>query len=114
MFGLSKRARSRDKWRTEPILRTHQGHLLPIPDLIALTDEVIYRAGVPDVDPARVQGTMMQDIENRCSELLARHVNAGAAAGMTMLKEGYAKPSLKKCRPIAARNEDKKVFSGRL
>jgi len=28
--------------------------------------------------------------------------------------EGYAKPSLKKCRPIAARNEDKKVFSGRL
>ena len=29
-------------------------------------------------------------------------------------KEGYAKPSLKKCRPIAARNEDKKVFSGRL
>jgi hypothetical protein len=87
MFGLSKRARSRDKWRTEPILRTHQGHLLPIPDLIALTDEVIYRAGVPDVDPARVQGTMMQDIENRCSELLARHVNAGAAAGMTMLKE---------------------------
>jgi len=29
-------------------------------------------------------------------------------------QEGYAKPSLKKCRPIAARNEDKKVFSGRL
>jgi len=29
-------------------------------------------------------------------------------------EEGYAKPSLKKCRPIAARNEDKKVFSGRL
>ena len=28
--------------------------------------------------------------------------------------EDYAKPSLKKCRPIAARNEDKKVFSGRL
>jgi len=28
--------------------------------------------------------------------------------------EGYAKPSLKKRRPIAARNEDKKVFSGRL
>jgi len=28
--------------------------------------------------------------------------------------ESYAKPSLKKCRPIAARNEDKKVFSGRL
>jgi hypothetical protein len=28
--------------------------------------------------------------------------------------EGYAKPSLKKCRPIAARNEDEKVFSGRL
>ena len=30
------------------------------------------------------------------------------------IKEGYAKPSLKKCRPIAARNEDEKVFSGRL
>ena len=30
------------------------------------------------------------------------------------LNEGYAKPSLKKCRPIAARNEDEKVFSGRL
>ncbi len=28
--------------------------------------------------------------------------------------EGYAKPSLKKYRPIAARNEDKKVFSGLL
>jgi len=34
--------------------------------------------------------------------------------GSTVFKEGYAKPSLKKCRPIAARNEDKKVFSGRL
>jgi hypothetical protein len=28
--------------------------------------------------------------------------------------EAYAKPSLKKYRPIAARNEDKKVFSGLL
>ena len=28
--------------------------------------------------------------------------------------EGYAKASLKKCRPIAARNEDKKVFNGLL
>jgi len=28
--------------------------------------------------------------------------------------EGYAKASLKKYRPIAARNEDKKVFSGLL
>ena len=31
-----------------------------------------------------------------------------------IIHEGYAKPSLKKCRPIAARNDDKKVFSGRL
>jgi len=29
-------------------------------------------------------------------------------------EEAYAKPSLKKYRPIAARNEDKKVFSGLL
>ena len=28
--------------------------------------------------------------------------------------EGYAKASLKKYRPIAARNEDKKIFSGLL
>jgi hypothetical protein len=28
--------------------------------------------------------------------------------------EAYAKPSLKKYKPIAARNEDKKVFSGLL
>jgi hypothetical protein len=28
--------------------------------------------------------------------------------------EGYAKASLKKYRPTAARNEDKKVFSGLL
>jgi hypothetical protein len=28
--------------------------------------------------------------------------------------EDYAKPSLKKYRPIAARNEDEKVFSGLL
>ncbi len=28
--------------------------------------------------------------------------------------EGYAKLSLKKYRPIAARNDDKKVFSGLL
>jgi len=35
-------------------------------------------------------------------------------SALDVLKEGYAKPSLKKCRPIAARNEDKKVFSGRL
>jgi len=43
-------------------------------------------------------------------------VIAGAGSGKTtsLVKEGYAKPSLKKCRPIAARNEDKKVFSGRL
>jgi hypothetical protein len=27
-------------------------------------------------------------------------------------KEGYAKLSLKKYRPIAARNEDRKVFNG--
>jgi hypothetical protein len=31
-----------------------------------------------------------------------------------VVKEAYAKPSLKKYRPIAARNEDKKVFSGLL
>ena len=29
-------------------------------------------------------------------------------------KEAYAKPTLKKYRPIAARNEDKKVFNGLL
>jgi hypothetical protein len=28
--------------------------------------------------------------------------------------ENYAKPSLKKYKPTAARNEDKKVFSGLL
>jgi hypothetical protein len=28
--------------------------------------------------------------------------------------EGYAKLSLKKYRPVAARNEDEKVFNGRL
>jgi hypothetical protein len=33
---------------------------------------------------------------------------------MHPLREAYAKPSLKKYRPIAARNEDKKVFSGLL
>jgi len=87
MFGLSKRERSGERWRTEPISRRHQGHLLPIPDLMALTDEIIDRAEVSTVDPARVQGTIMQDIEDRCSKLLARHVNAGAAAGMRVLKE---------------------------
>jgi hypothetical protein len=34
--------------------------------------------------------------------------------GIPACKEAYAKPSLKKYRPIAARNEDKKVFSGLL
>jgi hypothetical protein len=29
-------------------------------------------------------------------------------------EEDYAKPSLKKYRPMTARNEDKKVFSGLL
>ena len=38
----------------------------------------------------------------------------GISMGLALHYEGYAKPSLKKCRPIAARNEDKKVFSGRL
>jgi 8-oxo-dGTP pyrophosphatase MutT (NUDIX family) len=33
---------------------------------------------------------------------------------LTMYREDYAKPSLKKYRPIAARNEGKKVFSGLL
>ena len=37
-----------------------------------------------------------------------------ATTGVLVALESYAKPSLKKCRPIAARNEDKKVFSGRL
>jgi hypothetical protein len=31
-----------------------------------------------------------------------------------VFKEGYAKLPLKKYRPIAARNEDEKVFKGRL
>jgi hypothetical protein len=35
-------------------------------------------------------------------------------ARSTAAKEDYAKPSLKKYRPMAARNEDKKVFSGLL
>jgi hypothetical protein len=30
------------------------------------------------------------------------------------IQEDYAKPSLKKYKPTAARNEDKKVFSGLL
>ena len=41
----------------------------------------------------------------------------GATAFVTNSADGtevYAKTSLKKCRPIAARNEDKKVFSGLL
>jgi hypothetical protein len=35
-------------------------------------------------------------------------------AGFDVDVEGYAKASLKKYRPTAARNEDKKVFSGLL
>jgi hypothetical protein len=34
--------------------------------------------------------------------------------GPCRFKEGYAKLSLKKYRPIAARNEDRKVFNGLL
>jgi hypothetical protein len=34
--------------------------------------------------------------------------------GPFFLQEDYAKPSLKKYKPTAARNEDKKVFSGLL
>jgi len=49
------------------------------------------------------------------SSLLDTVLRRGFTPGTcAMDKEGYAKPSLKKCRPIAARNEDKKVFSGRL
>ena len=43
-----------------------------------------------------------------------RAIWGGPNATIVLDHEGYAKPSLKKCRPIAARNEDKKVFSGRL
>ena len=47
---------------------------------------------------------ILWDIEGAEAKLVLRHTRL----------ESYAKPSLKKCRPIAARNEDKKVFSGRL
>jgi len=40
----------------------------------------------------------------------AWHLAVGHRRGI----EGYAKLSLKKYRPIAARNEDRKVFSGLL
>jgi hypothetical protein len=39
---------------------------------------------------------------------------AVVAAWIFVVMEAYAKPFLKKYRPIAARNEDKKVFSGLL
>jgi hypothetical protein len=38
----------------------------------------------------------------------------GAASAGSVDSEAYAKASLKKYRPMAARNEDKKVFSGLL
>ncbi len=44
----------------------------------------------------------------------AARPNVPGLPAPNLYPEGYAKPSLKKCRPIAARNEDKKVFSGRL
>ena len=41
-------------------------------------------------------------------------VTSDRAVPMAEDKEAYAKLSLKKYRPIAARNEDKNVFSGLL
>jgi hypothetical protein len=38
----------------------------------------------------------------------------GRGTRLTQQLEDYAKPSLKKYKPTAARNEDKKVFSGLL
>jgi len=59
---------------------------------------------------AAVGGTVH---EVTCDPASADWTFTGSASGGGDT-EGYAKPSLKKCRPIAARNEDKKVFSGRL
>lgn len=87
MFGLSKQERSGEQWRTKFISRMHAGHLLPIPDIMTLSDEIINRSGVPGADHAKVAGTIMQTVEDRGAEMLARHVNARAAAGIRVLKE---------------------------
>ena len=44
----------------------------------------------------------------------AQREQARAESITARIKEDYAKPSLKKYKPTAARNEDKKVFSGLL
>lgn len=96
MFGLSKRSRSGEEWRTKLIERRRTGHLLPIPDLGALADAIVDRSGVSGVEcdsvegamiRARVEGVIMQRVEELGVERLARHVSASAAAGMELLKE---------------------------
>ncbi|MGA6165252.1 hypothetical protein [Amycolatopsis magusensis] len=96
MFGRNKRTRSGEEWRTRTIERRHQGHLLPIPDLDALADEIISRSGLPDIEPgtvkgayarARVEGTILQQVEEIATQRLARHIGESAAAGMRILKE---------------------------
>jgi hypothetical protein len=50
-----------------------------------------------------------------CPELLVRlHYRLLSYSARTAGRTDYAKPSLKKYRPMTARNEDKKVFSGLL
>jgi hypothetical protein len=73
--------------------------------LIAIGERV--RAG-KDVEIADISVSSASDVEN---------VRVGSnvrSKGSTRINEAYAKPFLRKYRPIAARNEDKKVFSGLL
>jgi hypothetical protein len=66
---------------------------------------------IPDPIRSSFAGDMLEAVKRR--EFLsgmATTVGFGAVGGM----EGYAKLSLKKYRPIAARNEDRKVFNGLL
>ena len=53
-------------------------------------------------------------VDLRGLALLVSLHDKATATGTQIHLEGYAKASLKKCTPIAARNEDKKVFNGLL
>jgi hypothetical protein len=74
------------------------------------------------LERATGRGERFADVDRILASLLASALSGARILEFTTDEtdpekrdiEGYAKLSLKKYRPIAARNEDEKVFNGRL
>jgi hypothetical protein len=82
------------------------------PPLAWLVPSVLYQEKIstlaPHADPMDRDGREAYDLKQQLGELYE-------PLSLSLLdSEAYAKLSLKKYRPMAARNEDKKVFSGLL